>query len=82
VNVGAGTITCNYDGAKKHPTILEDGVFVGSDSQLIAPVRVGRGSYIAAGTTVTKDVPPNTLALSRTPQINKEGWVEKKKPRK
>jgi len=79
VNVGAGTITCNYDGVQKHPTILEDGVFVGSDTQLVAPVRVGAGAYIGAGTTVTQDVPPMSLTLSRAPQTIKEGWVLKKK---
>ena len=79
VNVGAGTITCNYDGVNKHTTVLEDEVFVGSDTQLVAPVTVGRGSYIAAGTTVTEDVPPLSLALSRSPQVVKQGWVEKQK---
>jgi len=72
-NVGAGTIFCNYDGFQKHVTVLEDEVFVGSDSQLIAPVRVGRASYVASGTTVTKDVPADALAVSRVPQQNKEG---------
>jgi bifunctional UDP-N-acetylglucosamine pyrophosphorylase/glucosamine-1-phosphate N-acetyltransferase len=79
VNVGAGTITCNYDGVDKHQTVLEDGVFVGSDTQLVAPVKVGKGSYIGAGTTVTEDVPPMSLTLSRSPQLIKEGWVQKKK---
>jgi bifunctional UDP-N-acetylglucosamine pyrophosphorylase/glucosamine-1-phosphate N-acetyltransferase len=79
VNIGAGTITCNYDGEKKHPTIIEDDVFVGTDSQLVAPVTIGRGAYVAAGTTVTTDVPQGSLAISRTPQTNKEGWVEKRK---
>ncbi|HEY0590791.1 MAG TPA: bifunctional UDP-N-acetylglucosamine diphosphorylase/glucosamine-1-phosphate N-acetyltransferase GlmU [Thermoanaerobaculia bacterium] len=78
-NIGAGTITCNYDGVRKHETILEDGVFIGSDTQLVAPVRVGKGAYVGAGSTITKDVPPGSLALSRTPQKNIEGWVEKKK---
>jgi bifunctional UDP-N-acetylglucosamine pyrophosphorylase / glucosamine-1-phosphate N-acetyltransferase len=82
VNVGAGTITCNYDGVNKHPTVLEDGVFIGSDTQLVAPVKVGRGAYVAAGTTVTKDVPPDSLAISRAPQENKEGWVARKRARK
>lgn len=81
VNIGAGTITCNYDGTHKHQTVIGDGVFVGSDTQFIAPVRVGDGAYIGAGTTVTEDVPPLSLALSRTPQVNKEGWVAKKKAR-
>jgi bifunctional UDP-N-acetylglucosamine pyrophosphorylase / glucosamine-1-phosphate N-acetyltransferase len=79
VNIGCGTITCNYDGKKKHVTVIEDGVFVGSDVQLVAPVTVGKNSLIAAGTTVTTDVPPDSLALSRTPQVNKEGWVAKKR---
>jgi bifunctional UDP-N-acetylglucosamine pyrophosphorylase/glucosamine-1-phosphate N-acetyltransferase len=79
VNIGAGTITCNYDGVNKHKTILEDGVFVGSDTQLVAPVRVGRGAYIGAGSTITKDVPAEALALSRTAQRNIEGWAARKK---
>ncbi len=78
VNIGCGTITCNYDGIKKHCTVIGDGVFVGSDVQLVAPVTVGNNALIAAGTTVTKDVPPDALAISRTPQVNKEGWVKKK----
>ncbi|GAB4291715.1 MAG: bifunctional UDP-N-acetylglucosamine diphosphorylase/glucosamine-1-phosphate N-acetyltransferase GlmU [Myxococcota bacterium] len=82
VNIGAGTITCNYDGKKKHRTEIADGVFVGSDTQLVAPVRVGKGAYIASGTTVTKDVPPSALAVSRTPQENIEGWAKKRKPAK
>jgi len=79
VNIGAGTITCNYDGVNKHQTILEDGAFIGSDTQLVAPVRVGRGAYVGAGSTITKDVPPEALALSRTPQRIVEGWAAKKK---
>jgi len=81
VNIGAGTITCNYDGVNKHKTIIEDGVFVGSDSTLVAPVKIGRGAYIAAATCVTEDVPPESLALGRARQINKEGWVREKKAR-
>ena len=77
VNVGCGTITCNYDGRKKHVTVIEDGVFVGSDVQFVAPVKVGQNSLIAAGTTVTVDVPPDSLALARVPQVNKEGWVSR-----
>jgi bifunctional UDP-N-acetylglucosamine pyrophosphorylase/glucosamine-1-phosphate N-acetyltransferase len=79
VNIGAGTITCNYDGVRKNKTILEDGAFIGSDSQLVAPVRVGKGAYVGAGSTITKDVPPGALALSRTPQKTIEGWAERKK---
>jgi bifunctional UDP-N-acetylglucosamine pyrophosphorylase / glucosamine-1-phosphate N-acetyltransferase len=79
VNIGAGTITCNYDGVNKHKTVLEDGVFIGSDTQLVAPVRVGRGAYVGAGSTITKDVPPESLALSRVPQRVVEGWAKKKK---
>lgn len=79
VNIGAGTITCNYDGLKKHVTIIEDGVFIGSDSQLIAPVKVGKGAYVGAGATVTEDVPSMALALSRTRQVNIEGWTAKRK---
>lgn len=79
VNIGAGTITCNYDGVKKHKTKIGKGVFVGSDTQLVAPVKVGRGAYIGAGTTVTKDVPPRHLAISRTPQKNIDRRPGKKK---
>jgi len=79
VNVGAGTITCNYDGVRKNPTVIEDGAFIGSDSQLVAPVRVGAGAYVAAGSSVTKDVPSGALAIARGQQVNKEGWVERKK---
>jgi bifunctional UDP-N-acetylglucosamine pyrophosphorylase/glucosamine-1-phosphate N-acetyltransferase len=79
VNIGAGTITCNYDGVNKHKTILEDDVFIGSDSQLVAPVRVGRGAYVGAGSTITKDVPPDALALSRAQQRVIEGWAAKKR---
>lgn len=75
VNIGAGTITCNYDGEKKNPTLIEDGVFVGSGSMLVAPLRIGKDSYVGAGSTLTQDVPPESLALGRAPQINKEGWV-------
>ncbi len=77
-NIGAGTITCNYDGTRKNTTVLGRGVFIGSDTQLVAPVRVGDGAYVGAGTTVTQDVPPGALALSRTSQVNIDGWVEKR----
>ena len=79
VNIGAGTITCNYDGVNKFKTVLEDDVFIGSDTQLVAPVRVGRGAYVGAGSTITKDVPAGALALSRTPQRVIEGWADRKK---
>ena len=75
VNVGAGTITCNYDGANKHRTVIEDDVFVGSDTQLVAPVRVGRGVTIAAGTTVWKDVPEGALVLNEKTQVARDGYV-------
>jgi bifunctional UDP-N-acetylglucosamine pyrophosphorylase/glucosamine-1-phosphate N-acetyltransferase len=79
VNIGAGTITCNYDGHKKYITVIEDDVFVGSDSQLIAPVKVGRGAFIGAGSTITKDVSSMALAISRVKQRNIKGWVTKRK---
>ena len=79
VNVGAGTITCNYDGFAKHQTEIGDGAFIGSDSQLVAPVKVGEGSYVGAGTTVTEDVPPDTLVFSRAPRIVKEGWPSRRR---
>ena len=82
VNVGAGTITCNYDGAFKHKTILEDDVFIGSDTQLVAPVRVGRGSTVGAGTTVTADVEADALVISRVKQKQISGWQRPKKPGK
>jgi bifunctional UDP-N-acetylglucosamine pyrophosphorylase/glucosamine-1-phosphate N-acetyltransferase len=79
VNIGAGVITCNYDGVQKHPTVIEDGAFVGTDSQLIAPVRVGKDAYVAAGSSITEDVPPESLAIARGRQVNKPGWVKKRK---
>lgn len=79
VNVGAGVITCNYDGVNKHPTIIEDGAFIGSDSQLIAPVRVGSGAYVGAGSSITKDVPADALAVSRARQENKPGWASQRR---
>ncbi|PYR75785.1 MAG: bifunctional UDP-N-acetylglucosamine diphosphorylase/glucosamine-1-phosphate N-acetyltransferase GlmU [Acidobacteria bacterium] len=79
VNVGAGTITCNYDGTKKHPTIIEDGAFIGSDSQLIAPVRIGKGAYVGAGSSITEDVPDGALGIARGRQTNVAGWVERRK---
>ena len=76
VNVGAGTITCNYDGMRKHLTVIEDNAFVGSDSTLIAPVRIGKGAYVAAGSSITEDVPADALGIARGRQINKEGWAQ------
>jgi len=81
-NIGAGTITCNYDGVKKNPTRLGRGVFIGSDTQLVAPVTLGDGAYVAAGTTVTRDVPAGALAISRCDQKNLEGWVARRRRKK
>jgi bifunctional UDP-N-acetylglucosamine pyrophosphorylase / glucosamine-1-phosphate N-acetyltransferase len=74
VNIGAGTITCNYDGANKHRTIIEDDAFIGSDTQLVAPVTVGRGATLGAGTTLTKDAPADSLTVSRAKQVSLTGW--------
>src|SRR5207253_5207018 len=74
VNIGAGTITCNYDGANKHRTIIEDDAFIGSNTQLVAPVSVGRGATIGAGTTLTKDAPAGELTLSRVKQVSIPDW--------
>ena len=79
VNIGAGTITCNYDGVTKSETIIGDGVFIGSDTQFIAPVTVGAGSIIAAGTTVTQNVPADSLVIARVPQVTKPGWAAKQR---
>ncbi len=79
VNIGAGTITCNYDGVRKFQTVIGDGVFLGSDTQLIAPVTVGAGAIIAAGTTVTEDVPADALAIARAPQVNRAGWAARRR---
>jgi bifunctional UDP-N-acetylglucosamine pyrophosphorylase/glucosamine-1-phosphate N-acetyltransferase len=79
VNIGAGTITCNYDGVNKHKTIIEDGVFIGSDSTLVAPVRVGKGAYVAAASCITSDVPGDALAIGRAHQIVKPGWASAKR---
>ncbi len=78
-NIGAGTITCNYDGEKKNPTTIEDEVFIGSGNMLVAPVRIGKGSYTAAGSTITEDVPPESLAIGRGRQVNKKGWARERK---
>jgi len=79
VNIGAGTITCNYDGEHKHTTVIEDGVFIGSDSTLVAPVKVGRGAYVGAASCITDDVPPDSLAIGRARQIVKQGWRKAKR---
>jgi bifunctional UDP-N-acetylglucosamine pyrophosphorylase/glucosamine-1-phosphate N-acetyltransferase len=81
VNIGAGTITCNYDGVRKQQTVIEDGAFIGSDTQLIAPVTVHQGAYVGTGTTIREDVPAGALAVSAGKQRNIAGWVEKKKQR-
>ena len=82
VNIGAGTITCNYDGVHKHRTTIGDGAFIGSDSNLVAPINIGAGSYIAAGSSITEDVPDGALALGRSRQTNKPGWVAARKAAK
>jgi bifunctional UDP-N-acetylglucosamine pyrophosphorylase/glucosamine-1-phosphate N-acetyltransferase len=82
VNIGAGTITCNYDGVHKHKTVIDDGVFIGSDSTLVAPVRVGRGAYVGAASCITEDVPEDSLAIGRARQVVKEGWARQKRVKK
>ena len=79
VNIGAGTITCNYDGKQKHETVIGDDVFVGSDTQFVAPVTIGKGAVIAAGATITADVPPDTLAIARAAQVNRPGWAARQR---
>jgi bifunctional UDP-N-acetylglucosamine pyrophosphorylase/glucosamine-1-phosphate N-acetyltransferase len=79
VNVGAGTITCNYDGANKYQTVIGDRAFIGSDATLVAPVTIGPGAYVAASSCITRDVPPDALALGRALQVNKEGWAQRKR---
>jgi len=78
-NIGAGTITCNYDGFSKSPTTIGSRVFIGSDSALVAPVKVGDGAYVAAGSTITENVPADALGIARGRQINKAGWAGKKR---
>jgi bifunctional UDP-N-acetylglucosamine pyrophosphorylase/glucosamine-1-phosphate N-acetyltransferase len=78
-NIGAGTITCNYDGFHKHPTTIGNKVFIGSDSALVAPVKVGDGAYVAAGSTITENVPADGLGIARGRQENKAGWASKKR---
>ncbi len=82
VNIGAGTITCNYDGENKHRTTIEDGAFIGSNVALVAPVSIGAGAYVGAGSTITEDVPAGALAVGRGRQVIKEGWVEKRRGKK
>jgi bifunctional UDP-N-acetylglucosamine pyrophosphorylase/glucosamine-1-phosphate N-acetyltransferase len=82
VNIGAGTITCNFDGQKKHETVIGEGAFVGSNSTLVAPVEIGQESYIAAGSVITETVPVQALALGRARQVIKPDWVVKRRPRK
>jgi bifunctional UDP-N-acetylglucosamine pyrophosphorylase/glucosamine-1-phosphate N-acetyltransferase len=82
VNIGAGTITCNYDGVHKFTTVIEDGVFVGSDATLVAPVKLGKGAYVGAASCITDDVPADSLALGRARQILKEGWAKQKNVKK
>jgi bifunctional UDP-N-acetylglucosamine pyrophosphorylase/glucosamine-1-phosphate N-acetyltransferase len=78
-NIGAGTITCNYDGFHKHPTTIGDRVFIGTDSALVAPVKIGDGAYVAAGSTITENVPADALGIARGRQTNKPGWASKKR---
>jgi bifunctional UDP-N-acetylglucosamine pyrophosphorylase/glucosamine-1-phosphate N-acetyltransferase len=78
-NIGAGTITCNYDGFHKYPTSIGNKVFIGSDSALVAPVRIGDGAYVAAGSTITDNVPADALAIARGRQVNKPGWPSRKR---
>ena len=82
VNIGAGTITCNYDGVHKHRTVIEDGAFIGSNVALVAPVRIGAGAYVGAGSTITKDVPAGSLAVARGVQVIKEGWAARRRGEK
>ena len=80
-NIGAGVITCNYDGVNKHTTVIGEGAFVGSDSTLVAPITIGDGAYIGAGSCITKEVPANALAVGRSRQVTKEGWAKAKRAR-
>ena len=79
MNIGAGTITCNYDGGEKHPTAIGDRVFIGSGTELIAPVTLGDDSYIGAGSCISGDVPPGALGIARGRQVNKDGWATQRK---
>ncbi len=82
VNIGAGVITCNYDGQKKHKTIIEDNAFIGTNNSLVAPVKIGKDAYTAAGSVITEDVPSYALAIGRARQVNKLEWVKKRKLKK
>ena len=82
VNVGAGTITCNYDGVAKHETRIEKGAFIGTNTSLVAPLTIGEGAYVGAGSTITKDVPPGALAVARGKQVTKAGWAARRKQKK
>jgi bifunctional UDP-N-acetylglucosamine pyrophosphorylase/glucosamine-1-phosphate N-acetyltransferase len=82
VNIGAGTITCNYDGVGKHKTLIGDRVFIGSDTALVAPVVIGEGAYIGAGSTITRDVPADALAVARAREVIKEGWAKNKRAKR
>lgn len=82
VNIGAGTITCNYDGVSKNRTVIGEGVFIGSGTELVAPVTIGKGAYVAAGSTITKDVPPDALAVARARQVDKPGWAARRRAKR
>jgi bifunctional UDP-N-acetylglucosamine pyrophosphorylase/glucosamine-1-phosphate N-acetyltransferase len=79
VNIGAGTITCNYDGSRKHATAIGDGAFIGSNSTLVAPIEIGAGAYVAAGSVITQPVPADALGLGRAHQVNKDEWAKKRR---
>jgi bifunctional UDP-N-acetylglucosamine pyrophosphorylase/glucosamine-1-phosphate N-acetyltransferase len=81
VNIGAGAITCNYDGWAKHPTVIGDRAFIGTNTSLVAPITIGEGAYVGSGSVITKDVPPDALAVERTQQVTKEGWVARRRAR-
>jgi len=80
-NIGAGTVTCNYDGYKKHKTEIGAGAFIGSNSALVAPVRIGDGAYLGSGSVISKDVPDHALALTRAPQVTREDWARRMRAR-
>jgi bifunctional UDP-N-acetylglucosamine pyrophosphorylase/glucosamine-1-phosphate N-acetyltransferase len=82
VNIGAGSITCNYDGAQKHKTVIEDGAFLGSDTMMIAPLRIGKNSATGAGSSISRDVPPDSLALERTEQKTIAGWAKRRRAKR